>query len=234
MDDDGALVTNATAGGGSSSYQRVGFDAHGANRDVRRFHSFNFFARNDPTSSAPFSGSNRRWLAVVDGSTKKILYNMILPNSFSPLPVSDVTEIRAAVNMAELPDPVEDFAAWATARIPEEALRGENVDADGDGMVNLLEYAYGSDPTTRDAQKGPRVAFENGNPVLYFQRSTGAQVTPLVVLGGESPNSTGVIDISGIEEPEESAEGVQSVRVPFGRGQGERFFLRLSTSTLGK
>ena len=102
MNNDGALVTNANAGGGSEAYQWVGFDAHGAGRSDRKFNSFNFFARNDPTSSQSFSGSNRRWLAVIDGTTKEVLYNKILPNSFGPLPASDVTAIRAAVNMAEL------------------------------------------------------------------------------------------------------------------------------------
>lgn len=229
---DGALVTNANAGGGNASYQMVGFDAHGASRNERRLNSFNFFARNSPTSSQSFSGSNRRWLAVVDGSTRKVLYNKVLPNSFSPLPAADVAEIREAVNMAELPVAMDDFSSWAAARIVDEGLRGTDDDPDFDGMTNLFEYAYGTDPSVADSEKGPRIIVEDGVAKLRYQRSLTALVAPLSIIGGESPASELAFDTDGLEETGEAEGGNEQVTVTLPSSLGSRFFLRLTTIPL--
>lgn len=225
-------MTNANAGGGNASYQMVGFDAHGASRSERRFNSFNFFARNAPASSQSFSGSNRRWLSVVDGTTRKVLYNQILPNSFSPLPATDVAEIRDAVNRAELPVAMENFASWAEARITDTGLLGENDDPDFDGITNLFEYAYGTDPVVPDSEKGPRIVVEGEVAKLQYQRSLTAQVLPLAIIGGGSPESEVPFDSTGVEEVGEAADGVEPVTVTLPSSPGPRFFLRLTTSSL--
>ena len=214
----------------SSNYQMVGFDAFGDSRTERIYNSFNFFARGDSTSTVAPSSSNRRWLAIVDGSTKTVLYNQVLPDSFVELSDAEVAEILAAVNLAELPSPTEDFAAWAAARISDVDLRGENDDVDGDGLVNLLEYAYGSDPIVLDSEKGPRLEIEGGSPVLYYQRSDSALVTPFAFRGGDSPDSDTALDFSALEEVGEAVDGVIPVRVPL--AAQSIFFLRLATSAL--
>lgn len=228
---DGSLVVNATsAPGANSAYQMVGFDAFGESRNERRYHSFNFFARGNGMSSSTPTFSNRRWLAVVDGTTKEILYNQVLPDSFSALSESRVSEIREAVNSAELPAPGEDFDSWAMARIPNAQLRGENEDPDGDDIVNLLEYAYGTDPVIADSGKGPRIVTEDGQQFLQYQRDLEAQVTPLVILGGDSPDSAETVESTGIEEVEASSDGIEFVKVSLPQTLGGRMFIRLSTS----
>jgi hypothetical protein len=232
---DGRLVTNATTSGGANgAYQMIGYDAFGENRDQRRFNGYNYFYQNDATSSAPPLFDLQRWLVVVDGTTKKVLYNKVLPNLFDgeSLTMSEVEVIRDAVNQAELPDPVEDFSAWAEARIPDAGARGEQNDPDGDGMVNLLEYAYGTNPVVADSGKGPRVVVEAGNPFFVFQRSTTALVSPLTVLTGDSPAASNPLDLANLAENGPEIEGVVEVRVPLTTAGEGRLFLRLSTSSL--
>ncbi|MFT6498373.1 MAG: hypothetical protein ACJAT6_000501 [Akkermansiaceae bacterium] len=230
---DGRLVTNAiTAGGANSRYQMVGFDAFGSSRDERRYHSFNFFARGDGTSTQVPSSANRRWLAVVDGSTKKVLYNQVLPDSFGALGATEISEIREAVNRAEIPEPMENFAFWAEAQISVPGLRAEEADPDFDGMTNLFEYAYGSDPMVSDSDKGPRIVFEEGLAKLHYQRSLTAEVAPLSIIGGNSPSSDSPFDLDGLEDVGTASDGVESVTVTLPPSLGSRFFLSLTTSAL--
>lgn len=230
---DGRLVTNATtAGGGNSSYQMVGYDAFGGDRTERRYNSFNFFARGDGTSTQAPSSANRRWLAVVDGSTKKVLYNKVLPDSFVSLSAPAIAEIRDAVNMAELPVAMETFASWAEGRITDVTFRGENDDPDLDGMTNLFEYAYGTDPMVADSEKGPRIVVEGGMTKLRYQRSLTAQVAPLSIIGGNSPASEFGFDSDGLEEVGEAVDGNEPVKVTLPSSLGPQFFLRLTTSAL--
>lgn len=201
---------------------------------MRRFNSYNYFQRNDATSSTPPPFVQQRWLAVIDGSTRKVLYNKVLPNLFAgeSLSAAEVEMIREAVNQAELPAEVNDFREWAEAGIPDPNRRGERDDADGDGIVNLLEYAYGSNPVVRDAGKAPRIERDNGDPVLVFQQSTTALVAPFTVFSGDSPDTTQVLDISSIALSSPEVDGVIMVRVPLSPASAERQFLRLSTTPL--
>jgi len=210
----------------------VGFDAFGSARNERRYNSFNFFARGDATSSQSPTGSNRRWLAIVDGSTRKVLYNKVLPDSFVNLTNADITAIRNAVNMAELPQEMENFTSWAEARIPDAALRDENADPDFDGLTNLFEYAYGTDPIVADSQKGPRIVVEGDLVKLRYQRSLTAQVAPLSLIGGDSPESTIPFDPGAMIEVGEAEDGVETVTVTLPASLGSRYFLRHSTSAL--
>jgi hypothetical protein len=210
----------------------VGFDAFGSARNERRYHSFNFFARGNATSSQSPSSSNRRWLAVVDGSTRKVLYNKVLPDSFVNLSNAEITVIRNAVNMAELPQEMENFTSWAEARISDAALRAESADPDFDGLTNLFEYAYGTDPIVADSQMGPRIVIEGGLAKLRFQRSLAAQVNPLSLIGGDSPESTIPFDSGIMIEVGEAENGIETVSVTLPSSLGARYFLRLTTSAL--
>ena len=75
----------------------------------------------------------------------------------------------------------ENLSTWAEAQSIPEGSRGENDDPDGDGIINLLEYAYGSNPVVGDASTvSPRIeaALSNGQLQFVFQRSKTANVTP--------------------------------------------------------
>jgi hypothetical protein len=59
---------------------------------------------------------------------------------------------------------------WSVAESSQEQVSGMMVDSDGDGVVNLLEYAVGSHPRRAD-QPGPRAFLEqvSGAPVLGIE-----------------------------------------------------------------
>jgi len=74
-----------------------------------------------------------------------------------------------------LEDPAE---AWRYAHFGTNAnnasIAGDQADADGDGIVNLLEYGLGSDPNTQDSVHSPTIAISAGHAQLYFHRNTSA------------------------------------------------------------
>ncbi len=229
---DGNLVVNSRPPGlSSSAYQMIGYDAFGENRNEQRFHSFNFFARGELGSTTAPNSTNRRWLAVVDGSTQTVLYNSVLPDFFVSLSDDQVSNIRAAVNAAELPEEMESFSSWAVANVSDTTQRGENDDPDRDGMSNLLEYAYGTNPELADSEQGPRIVVQDGQARLRYQRNIMAQVTPLAIMAGNDLSSETLLDTDGLEEVGASSSGVESVTVTL-PPQESRYFLRLSTRSL--
>ncbi len=68
-------------------------------------------------------------------------------------------------------DTGETLAAWTTRLLSgySAANRAPGADADGDGVPNLVEYAMGTDPTTRTA--GPEVIVSSGRLALRYTRS---------------------------------------------------------------
>jgi hypothetical protein len=52
------------------------------------------------------------------------------------------------------------YAAWAAERLPE-SLRAPDLDADGDGIPNIIEYALGLDPMVADVGGLPQGVIEN-------------------------------------------------------------------------
>ena len=224
----------------NGAYQGLAYDAFGPSRDMRSLNSFNFFARGDASSSEfPVDnvvGGNQRWLAVFDGSTQTVLYNERLPDPLfqgQDLSADDIAEIRAAINSAEFTTqaPVESYTTWAEAEISDADLRAEDADADSDGLTNLFEYAYGTDPEVADAERGPRVVNTDGVVTLQYQRSTTAEVEPLSLIGGASLESLTPFDSGDLETIGAAEDDVEQVTVDLS-SLGERFFLRLTTSSL--
>lgn len=222
----------------NGAYQGLAYDAFGEARNIRFLNSFNFFARNDATSSEfPVDnvvGGNQRWLAVIDGSTQTVLYNERLPDPLfqgEDLSAAAIDEIRAAVNSAQLPA-LESYATWAEAEITDASLRAEDADADSDGLTNLFEYAYGTDPELADSEQGPRIVTSDGTITLQYQRSTTAQVSPLSLIGGATLENLTPFDVSGMETIGAEVNEVEQVTVDLPSSLGSRFFLRLTTSAL--
>jgi hypothetical protein len=65
----------------------------------------------------------------------------------------------------------ETYAAWATRTMPAltPAQQAATADPDRDGNVNLVEYAMGTDPSTRNA--GPVIDISGGRLSLSYTRS---------------------------------------------------------------
>jgi hypothetical protein len=79
----------------------------------------------------------------------------------------------AAQIEAVLPD-LSTFAGWVYDNALSGADAASTADPDADGMTNLEEFAYGTDPRTWDAQLGPQVAQVDGDLVLSWQESSTA------------------------------------------------------------
>ena len=223
----------------TENFEIVGIDS-APDRSTRLNFGFNYFRISEQISGG-IDPSNQRRAMVINGSTGELLAN-IQPGISNPVTENNIL-IEAINSVTELgdadgddngvgSDPIPDFTAWAEVEISDASLRGENDDPDSDGIVNLLEYAYGSEPEVSDAERAPRIVNENGVRSLRYQRSLTALVSPLVILGGASPATTTPFDSTDLEEVGEIVDGVEPVTVTLPPSLGTRFFLRLTTSAL--
>jgi hypothetical protein len=68
----------------------------------------------------------------------------------------------------------DNFTAWLTATglsVLDASLKTESADPDNDQISNLLEYAFGTDPTVSDANAAPiHVSVENNQVTIEFVR----------------------------------------------------------------
>jgi surface-anchored protein len=93
--------------------------------------------------------------------------------------------------------PLRPWESWQATHWPCECnpqLIGPNADPDADGVINLGEYAQGSNPRAADARQRPRalVVWHNGQPygALQYQRAKNAtDVSVLPVMGPDFSGS---------------------------------------------
>jgi len=75
---------------------------------------------------------------------------------------------------------------WQSSAFPEQATlsqRTPDFDHDGDGLVNLLEYALGSDPATPTPAPAPQTLTDEGNQYLQIQWTRPNNRTDITTLG---------------------------------------------------
>ena len=68
---------------------------------------------------------------------------------------------------------VEIFGLDADDPAKESTVWGDLADPDGDGWVNLIEFAMGLNPLQGDPEFGPRLLFRSGEPVIQLRRRIG-------------------------------------------------------------
>jgi hypothetical protein len=68
------------------------------------------------------------------------------------------------------------YERWSF-QIADPTQRGANADPDGDGALNLLEYAMGTNPTNRFSVARLAGGWTNGGFAVWFQRSAAADLT---------------------------------------------------------
>jgi hypothetical protein len=68
------------------------------------------------------------------------------------------------------------YERWSF-QIPDPTQRGADADPDGDGALNLLEYAMGTNPTNKLSAAPLQGVWTNGGFAVWFQRSTASDVT---------------------------------------------------------
>ncbi len=109
------------------------------------------------------------------------------------------------------------YDQWAQANIALEEDRGALQDSDKDGLSNLLEYACGLDPESRDSDPGINGEFdEEGNALLRFEKSKAAQgIEDLIQFSEDLKTWETLADGSGEKNETESGERiVVEVRIP--------------------
>jgi hypothetical protein len=91
---------------------------------------------------------------------------------------SPSTTVLTITNLTPPPPPLSSYATWKLAHFganaTNPAIAGDNADPDGDGIPNLLEYAFGSDPNSVNPNH-PFVGTPLSNRFeLLFNRNTSA------------------------------------------------------------
>jgi hypothetical protein len=86
---------------------------------------------------------------------------------------TSITVVVEQTKPFALPATPLDYSAWTLANGLAGADADINADRDGDGRVNLDEFASGLDPTVAEAAQAPvAVELRNGEPVYIFDRDT--------------------------------------------------------------
>jgi len=86
----------------------------------------------------------------------------------------------AILTITNIPPPpsLSSYATWQFAHFGvntnDPAIAGDNADPDGDGIANILEYAFGSDPNVTDTNKPLVGATVSNQFQLQFNRSISA------------------------------------------------------------
>lgn len=80
-------------------------------------------------------------------------------------------EWRLTVELPAVVFPEGSFDEWAYANLPEEEMRLPQLDVDGDGLANLVEFFLGSDPLARaNAELGIWFSVEEGRLAVTVNR----------------------------------------------------------------
>jgi hypothetical protein len=132
-----------------------------------------------------------------------------------PIPVLDYSAIA------------ETYDTWRARYFPANSAAGApDADPDGDGRINLLEYAVGSDPNAVDNDSCPKISFQNDALILSVAKGPGVkdidyEIESSANLASDNWSTSTVV----ILENDES-----SLRASYSTGLSARGFLRLKVS----
>lgn len=169
---------------------------------------------------------NRRRIVVlnlVEGSDSHEFREILLnTNSFG-----SASALRATMNSV-MPAPSElTFSDWQTDQALPVNSNDINDDPDGDGITNVWEFYFGTDPMKASSNhSGPAISIEGNMRYLNYQQASG--------IGGfnlEHTHSTNLanwtpLDTSNLEMTE--ADGIETRRLPLPSGDQGFFRLELT------
>jgi hypothetical protein len=130
-------------------------------------------------------GSNTTVLAVIpvgdeqaEGDETVLL--TLVPGSYYTIG----TPGSATVTLADRPIDAWRASRFTPAELADPGLGGDGADPDGDGVVNLLEYAFGLEPKTPDTTGFPAATQDAGCLAITYRRSKLAVDLNLAVEAG--------------------------------------------------
>lgn len=103
----------------------------------------------------------------------------------------------------------------------------DTADWDGDGILNLLEYAIGLDPRTADAGGLPAAGKSGGYLTLSFVPNAAATDVSYVVESSTDLVTWGTLDVEDVTGPNPMPPGQRTYRYAHPLAQGGNAFLRL-------
>jgi hypothetical protein len=117
-----------------------------------------------------------------NGSAAATTATFSLPGNYTlRLTASDGTASSSDDVVITVNDSAEGWRArWFSDLSPSDPRIADGADFDGDGIANLMEYAFGLNPRQNDASAQPLVAEENGYLTMtYFRNKTATDLTYL-------------------------------------------------------
>ncbi len=124
----------------------------------------------DLTETAPFSGTTSEVLVIsaATGAANGHLFRARASNSAGIVFTNPAT-LRVGATLASY-----QALHFTAAELLNPAISGPLADADGDGMVNLLEYARGGNPRLAETVSGPASGLVGGALSMTYVRRTDA------------------------------------------------------------
>jgi hypothetical protein len=212
-------------------------DLTGIAATITGTHSSDFsFAATPPDTLTPGAGFDLGVIFTAGGTGSRVARLRIASSDADENPF-EITLIAAGLSHSE------DWRLRYFGLIANDGVAADTADPDGDGLVNLLEYALGGDPLMAFSAPIPSVGMDDagGRLELNFNRFTDRNDLTLVVEGadiiagpwtGLARSSGGAAFVAlvggvGIAEAGTGLSRTVAVRDPFAASISARRFLRL-------
>ena len=141
---------------------------------LRRVNNVNF----NEIASLPANSTSYRDLAVQPGTAYEYhiqAYNIAGYSDFTGLSITTPTQYQFYLS-----------TYFTAQQLANPAISGDLADPDHDGICNLLEYAFGSDPTVASVSNLPVVSVQNGYLTISFiERVAPTDLTYTVEVSGD-------------------------------------------------
>ena len=127
--------------------------------------------------------------------------------------------------------PLTGIALWKQnqfgANAGNESIAGDNADPDGDGIVNILEYALNLDPNTVNTSMGISADSTASTVSIIYPRNTGASDLEYIVEYSTNLNPLSWTKATVTEQILGTNGNTETVEATMTMGSESRYFLRL-------